>query len=123
MSRRRLLITLSLCSAAARSIEVPHEKIHPEHEHWISSPQSIALAIGMALSFALSSAEVGLIAYEFNRHGNGRGINLDRRWGGQAMLKNLVGLALFLALCSMLLALGSYWAHPFLALVILFILW
>jgi hypothetical protein len=43
------------------------------------------------------------------------------RWGGKEMFKHLVGFALFSALCTMLLALGSYWLHPFLFLVFAFI--
>lgn len=38
------------------------------------------------------------------------------------MLKHLVGLTLFAALCTMLLALGSYWAPLFVFLVATFVI-
>ena len=44
------------------------------------------------------------------------------RWGNKEMFKHLIGFTLFSALCTMLLALGAFWLHPFLFLVFSFII-
>lgn len=52
----------------ARKIEVPHHKLSPQHERWITKTESIALVIVMFLSFGLAGGLVGLAGYELQKH-------------------------------------------------------